>query len=251
MKVDKNKNYYKILELEVPNISKESELFESENKKYLKNLTNSEIKVKYRELSKKYHPDRNNGSEHMFKYVVEAYKVLSNETLRNEYDTKSEHGVLYDFKTQLYTFEFSNEKIVSDNLNKKYESFKKKELIDILIKLDNFQETIVYERYISCKRCDSTGLDTDLADMYDCEICDGTGEDNRGNKCTFCKGTGKMLLGFDKCSVCKGEKVILKKEKLTLREDMFNSENKCIIPFKGNVSKNEVGKIGSLYIIIK
>ena len=65
------KDYYKILGLE-------------SNK-----VTSDEIKIAYREMAKKYHPDINVGdsrAEEVFKDVNEAYKTLSNPKLRRKYD---------------------------------------------------------------------------------------------------------------------------------------------------------------------
>lgn len=65
------KDYYKILGLE-------------SNK-----VTSDEIKIAYREMAKKYHPDINVGDSHaeeIFKDVNEAYKTLSNPKLRRKYD---------------------------------------------------------------------------------------------------------------------------------------------------------------------
>lgn len=65
-----NKNYYEILGVD-------------------KNATQDELKMAYRNLSKKYHPDRNPGdksAEDKFKEVNEAYSTLSDENKRKEYD---------------------------------------------------------------------------------------------------------------------------------------------------------------------
>ena len=66
------KDYYKILGLQ-------------SNK-----VTSDEIKVAYREMAKKYHPDivasQDEHSEEIFKDVNEAYKILSNEKTRRRYD---------------------------------------------------------------------------------------------------------------------------------------------------------------------
>lgn len=65
------KNYYKILGLDSNKVSAD------------------EIRIAYREMAKKYHPDMNVGnssSEEIFKDINEAYKTLSNPKLRRKYD---------------------------------------------------------------------------------------------------------------------------------------------------------------------
>lgn len=51
-----------------------------------KNATQDEIKKAFRELSKKYHPDKKDGNEEKFKEVNEAYSILGDEKKRKEYD---------------------------------------------------------------------------------------------------------------------------------------------------------------------
>lgn len=54
-----------------------------------------EIKTAYRELAKKYHPDKNNGNksaEEYFKEIQQAYAVLSNSEKRKKYDLKMSYG---------------------------------------------------------------------------------------------------------------------------------------------------------------
>ena len=65
------KNYYKILDLETSHVSIE------------------EIKQAYRQAAKKYHPDLNVGdtlAEEKIKDINEAYKILSDGFLREQYD---------------------------------------------------------------------------------------------------------------------------------------------------------------------
>ena len=51
------------------------------------NASNTEIKNRYRELAKQYHPDKNkDSSEEKMAEINKAYEVLSDEKLRDEYD---------------------------------------------------------------------------------------------------------------------------------------------------------------------
>jgi curved DNA-binding protein len=51
-----------------------------------KNASQDDIKKAYRNLSKKYHPDKNGGDDSKFKEINEAYDTLSDETKRRLYD---------------------------------------------------------------------------------------------------------------------------------------------------------------------
>ena len=58
------------------------------------NVTQSEIKKAYRDMAKKYHPDKNKGdknAEEIFKKASEAYSTLSDKQKRNEYDYSRKH----------------------------------------------------------------------------------------------------------------------------------------------------------------
>lgn len=71
------------------------------------NASEQEIKLAYRKLAKRYHPDVNagaKGAEERFKEIVEAYDILSDSILRHTYDLKKRRGNLfagnYDFYNQ-------------------------------------------------------------------------------------------------------------------------------------------------------
>ena len=58
-----------------------------------KNATQDEIKKAYKKLAIKTHPDRPGGSKEKFQDVGKAYKVLSDSSLRQKYDTYGEEGL--------------------------------------------------------------------------------------------------------------------------------------------------------------
>lgn len=54
-----------------------------------KTATQDEIKKSYRELCKKYHPDKNNGDDSKIREINEAYAVIGDEEKRKEYDVQN------------------------------------------------------------------------------------------------------------------------------------------------------------------
>jgi DnaJ-class molecular chaperone len=74
------KDYYKILEIE-------------------ENFTEDNLKKKYRELSKKYHPDINPSGNDKFKEITEAYDILSNPEKKRQYDLGRNGNGGYDWDT--------------------------------------------------------------------------------------------------------------------------------------------------------
>ena len=57
-----------------------------------KTATQDEIKKAYRELCKKYHPDKHGGDDTKIKEINEAYATIGDETKRKEYDVQNSMG---------------------------------------------------------------------------------------------------------------------------------------------------------------
>ena len=57
-----------------------------------KTATQDEIKKAYRELCKKYHPDKQGGDDTKIKEINEAYATIGDETKRKEYDVQNSMG---------------------------------------------------------------------------------------------------------------------------------------------------------------
>lgn len=218
-----------------------------------------EIKKAYYKLSFEYHPDRNKEVDpQKFKSITEAYDVLMDSNLRNEYDRKSKFGKDYNELEELFKvnidFDFEKE-------NNKYEDFKKNAILNIIHVVDkDFDGTVEYERWVMCKSCGGTGKDLkskfvikdefgNVKGIFDsddgCDFCEGSGKDYLGNTCGFCFGQGKI--GSKDCNKCNGEKRILGKQKLS-KIKIDNKKEETIIPHMGHFSKNEPGKVGNLIL---
>ena len=64
-----------------------------------RHATQDEIKKAFRKLSMKYHPDKNNGDDTMFKEINEAYSTIGDEKKRREYDFKKNSNIFNGFRT--------------------------------------------------------------------------------------------------------------------------------------------------------
>lgn len=175
-----------------------------------RNASQDEIKKAYRKLSKKYHPDRNQGNkeaEEKFKAINEAYDTLGNEQKRKEYDNPMPNfgdfsGFGFDpfgfsggFGRRTYEKQVNvNGEDVTVNLNITIE--------DVYSLKD---KTVSYIRKKRCSKCGGYGA------FKTCEHCHGTGvikkQEMRGNMisitqspCPYCHGTGRVT--DIKCSHC-------------------------------------------------
>ena len=90
------------------------------------NATHIQIKLAYRSIAMRYHPDKNKSStaDDMMKKINEAYEVLSDKQKRQEYDNIKD--IKDNFKTPSYNVHYN---YASNNKDKK-------EMNPITIKVD-------------------------------------------------------------------------------------------------------------------
>lgn len=80
-----------------------------------KTATQDEIKKAYRELCKKYHPDRTGGDDSKIKEINEAYEVIGDEAKRKQYDISQGFGsAKFDWNTW-NDFKWNSKPFASDN----------------------------------------------------------------------------------------------------------------------------------------
>lgn len=209
-----SKDYYKILEVQ-------------------ENASIDEIKNKYRQLSKKYHPDVNSEGEEKFKEINEAYSVLSDSNKRAQYDSSRRFNPFDGFRFE-----------------------RREESLDLILQLiitvtDSFlgvKKTINYKRNQECSSCSGFG-----GNKTNCGSCGGSGviRQNIGNSffsqifqmsCPSCGGQGYILK--DVCNKCSGKGHTLKDETIDIMiPHGINTNNFLKISGYGNIGNNRSGNL--------
>jgi DnaJ family protein A protein 2 len=159
-----------------------------------------EIKHAYKNLAKKYHPDKNAGNmeaEMKFKEINNAYAILSDKKKRERYDKYGD----------------AEENDASEIIEKMFHGKKPMTKMPFKISLEDYfkKETININirRKVKCEKCNSTGF-----------------KDKIFHPCTTCQGTGLVIqmiqmgpirqLIQQPCMICKGKKT-----------DIYNNQMLC------------------------
>lgn len=115
-----------------------------------KNATQEEIKKAYRNLSKKYHPDKG-GDEAKFKEISEAYSVLSDENKKNQYDNPYAESFYQDFNFGGGFDDFING-FFRTNRPRKASNINLSISLDIKQVSDGYKQNISYFRNVNGKQ---------------------------------------------------------------------------------------------------
>jgi molecular chaperone DnaJ len=224
-----NPDYYKILELD------------NSDKELNNDDFNKKLKTNYRRLSKKYHPDKNQGdkeAEEEFKKVSEAYGVLSNTEKRNNYDR------------------FGGNKIQQQYNNRKHVRVGGDMTLLIKITLEEVysgtKKRYKYHRNDSCKDCNGHGG----YDNHNCGVCGGNGVVIQAIEtpigyirqvipCQTCEGIG--LVYKNKCEICNGKGINQIEEIIEIDVPSGIQEGMTII-MEGRGNSVKSGVAGNLQI---
>lgn len=216
-----------------------------------KNSTEQEIKKAFRNLAKKYHPDKNPNdkeAEEKFKELNDAYETLSDNEKRNHYDRfghgKPNMGSRHGFNP------FSNirrqEQVGSD--------------MSLLVKLTleeiytGVQKNFKYKRNDLCETCYGKGG----SNAVTCTTCDGEGyllqvfntpmgQITNMVQCGTCNTSG--LIYETPCGVCNSTGLVEKEELVEVDIPHGVIDNMTFI-MKGKGHGVKGGKCGDLHIKI-
>jgi molecular chaperone DnaJ len=203
-----------------------------------KKSTDKDIKAAYRKAALQYHPDRNQGNpeaEAKFKEVSEAYEVLSDSKKRSIYDQFGHQGLSgqgyqgpQDMNDIFSSFgnifeDFFGFKNPSSGKDRKHRGSDLRYDLEIPFKDAVFgsDQTVQYDRLISCSPCNGQGADPALG-YTSCETCGGQGQVRRSQgffsmatTCHKCQGEGRIPKKI--CPQCRGAGQISEKKKVSLK----------------------------------
>jgi len=239
------KGYYKLLEID-------------------QNVSDNEIKKKYRKLAMKYHPDKNpnnSDAEKKFKNITQAYNVLGDPKKRKLYDSGIVDNPGDQNPFQAFTFAefempnffdfFEREKIVEFDIKIKLqlelEDIYNGKIIykDITKKLQCEQCKFKDDIYVKCTNCNGRGMITKLQ-----TLCPGMMKQTN-IKCNICQGKGKIIPEKYKCKECGGKKWIYKKiKKKIIIEKGLPDNSEILFKNEGDFNKYH-NNYGNLIVFIE
>lgn len=221
--------------------------------------TQEDIRKSFRELAKKWHPDRNPNnkkeSEDKFKEVSEAYDVLSDDTKKSQYDHRRKYGDVpegfgfggFDGIGESFFSNFGRRRSRGPDIRIAVE-LTLKEIVNGCLK------KITFNRPSKCSSCNGSGIH---GNIVPCTYCSGRGSvvmEQVGQNVVFrtqttcpeCRGSGRDA--SSRCPNCSNG-LADKEEVIEVNFPAGITDQEMIrIQGKGSDSTNDSG---DLYIIIR
>jgi len=187
---------------------------------------NDEIKVSYRKMALKYHPDRNPGdqeAEDKFKEAAEAYEVLSDSRKREIYDTYGHEGLrgngfqgfsgfddIFSSFGDIFedVFGFGSGRARSRTTARQGSDLRYDLKVSFMDAAFGTAPEIEIERVEKCGKCEGSGAAPGTQPSV-CPTCRGVGQVTRSSgffsissACPQCHGAGRIIA--KRCKACRG-----------------------------------------------
>lgn len=234
------------------------------------------LKKAYRDLARKLHPDKG-GDPEKFKEVDAAYKVLSDDNLRNIYDTtgcidpNASNMTVPDLDILRHLFGdmgleglgglggFGGMPFVfSGNMFRKTSRKTPDAVHEVHLPLEAFYsgkvKNVNVKRHIVCKGCNGKGG----SDPKQCTVCHGTGvvlvQQHNGpiimqtqRSCHTCKATGRIHNKDSICKQCTGNGLVQERTSVEVRISP-GVPNGYVITMKGMADERIGHETGDLHL---
>ena len=194
-----------------------------------KKASPEEIRKSYRKLVKTMHPDKG-GNEKDFQDLQTAYDVLSDENKRKVYDEYGEEGIKEGMDNQPQGVDIFD--ILNGGARRKGKRKTRSILQQMKVSLEDIylgkEKYLEIKRDRICKKCKGSGSKDPNAQSK-CSTCDGRGYRmvvqriamgmiQTQQTCPDCRGEGEIIK--EKCSECKGRKVVRESNDLIYKCDI-------------------------------
>lgn len=214
-----------------------------------RDASENDVKLAYRRLAKKFHPDLNKTDPNAiekFKEVQVAYEVLSDSNKRAQYDRYGHEGVNINIDdifsggipgiNEIFRSFFGNGFGFGGfgDFGQSGRTVQRRRVrggdVETIVQI-SFQDSIfgkseenTIERKIPCDECDGTGAESHN-DIKNCDECGGRGQVTMRRQslmgtiiqqttCPKCRGEGQIIA--KKCKSCAGKKVISEFKKIKI-----------------------------------
>lgn len=251
-----------------------------------KTASPDEIKKAFRQLAKKYHPDKGGDAE-KFKEAAEAYEVLSDPDKRAQYDRFGHVGPeqrfgfdMRDFRRTRQAFEefgfgsawedifdafFGEGLRTRETRDRRRSRAQRGEDLEYRLRINledaafGAQMKLTVPRYIACDACRGTGVEAG-SQRTKCPDCNGRGEIQYRQQtllgsfvnirtCGRCGGTGEII--ENPCRRCHGSGRVKVESQLSVKiPPGVDTGSRLRLAGEGNIGL-EGGPAGDLYITVE
>lgn len=242
-----------------------------------KTANDDDLKKAYRQLSLKWHPDKNINNKDeatkMFQLITEAYDVLKDKEKRDIYDKYGEEGLKNngmnsnfnpnDIFSQFFGGAnpfgmggdpFGGSPFFQQHTQRQRQKAPNKQIqikLSISEMMNGCLKKFNLSRQIKCRTCKGEGI-KEGANKQNCSGCKGAGMKNvirqmgpmisqQTMPCDNCKGKGRIIDNKDKCNSCHGNKYIPASETIEVNIEKGTTEGEYIVlKEKGNFEEDYI-----------
>ncbi|GAV81396.1 DnaJ domain-containing protein/DnaJ_CXXCXGXG domain-containing protein/DnaJ_C domain-containing protein [Cephalotus follicularis] len=248
----------------------------SDNTKYYeilgvsKNASQDDLKKAYKKAAIKNHPDKG-GDPEKFKELAQAYEVLSDPEKREIYDQYGEDalkegmggGGAHDPFDIFQSF-FGGSPFGGGSSRGRRQRRGEDVVHPLKVSLEDLYlgtaKKLSLSRNVICSKCNGKGSKSGAS--MKCSGCQGTGMkvsirqlgpsmiQQMQHACNECKGTGETISDKDRCTQCKGEKVVSEKKVLEVivEKGMHNGQK---ITFPGEADEAPETITGDIVFVLQ
>jgi molecular chaperone DnaJ len=231
-----------------------------------RDATAAEIKVAYRKLALRWHPDRNPGdaaAEERFKELSTAYAVLSDVDQRERYDRYGSVDSPTPFggpditaATEFFDAIFGDLFGLARRRGSAGRDLRYTLELDFEEAALGCEKVLVFERPEDCEACFGTGAEGGTAGLQSCARCDGTGVIRKKagfltarRECLGCGGTGQIPRV--PCKTCEGAGLVDRERSYRVRIPPGSTGGSTQrVPREGAPGRRG-GPAGDLHVIVR